>query len=120
MIDRVRLIGNWRLVKHGRVDYLANYHPTAERMNGQLIYAADGSMSVLITKAPEPKSVSDIIAYSGSFSVEDGKVLHHIRVSPYPRRLNTTEIRLASFRGDDLVLTTEPDQGGRYEIVWRK
>jgi hypothetical protein len=120
MIDRVRLIGNWGLVKHGRVDNLGNYHPTAERMNGQLIYAADGSMSVLITKAPEPKLVSDIIAYSGSFSVEGGKVLHHIKVSPDPKRLNTTEIRLVSFRGDDLVLTTEPDQGGRYEIVWRK
>lgn len=120
MIDRVRLIGNWGLVKHGRVDNLGNYHPTAERMNGQLIYAADGSMSVLITKAPEPVLVTDIIAYSGSFSLEGGKVLHHIKVSPYPHRLNTTEIRLASFRGDDLVLSTEPDQGGRYEIVWRK
>jgi hypothetical protein len=120
MIDRVRLIGSWRLVKHGRVDSLGNYHPTAERMNGQLIYASDNSMSVLITKIPEPVLVSDIIAYSGSFSVEGGKVLHHIKVSPYPKRLSTTEIRLASFRGDDLVLATEPDQGGRYEIVWRK
>jgi Lipocalin-like domain len=120
MIDRVRLIGNWALVKHGRVDNLGNYHPTAEQMNGQLIYAADASMSVLITKTPEPVLVTDIIAYSGSFSVAGGKVLHHIKVSPYPRRLNTTEIRLPSFRGDDLVLSTEPDQGGRYEIVWRK
>ena len=120
MIDRVRLIGNWGLVKHGRFDDLGNYHPTAERMTGQLIYASDGSMSVLITKAPEPVLVIDIIAYSGSFSVKGGKVLHHIKVSPYPKRLSTTEIRLASFRDDDLVLTTEPDQGGRFEIVWRK
>jgi len=120
MIDRSRLIGNWDLVKHGRVDTLGNYHPTAEQMNGQLIYASDGSMSVLITKVPEPVMVSDMIAYSGSFSVEGGKVLHYIKVSPYPIRLNTTEVRLASFRGDALVLTTEPDQGGRYEIVWRK
>src|SRR5664279_1082168 len=120
MIDRFRLIGNWGLVKHGRVDNHGNHHPTAERMNGQLIYASDGSMSVLITKAPEPILVSDVIAYSGSFSVEGGKVLHHIIVSPYPKRLNTTEIRLASFRGEDLVLTTEPDQDGRYEIEWRK
>ena len=120
MIDRSRLIGNWDLVKHGRVDNLGNYHPTAERMNGHLIYASDGSMSVLITKVPEPVLVSDMIAYSGNFSVEGGKVLHHIKVSPYPKRLSTAEIRIASFRGDDLVLTTEPDQGGQYEIVWRK
>jgi len=71
-------------------------------------------------QVPEPILVSDIIAYSGSFSVEGGKVLHHIKVSPYPKRLSTTEMRFASFRGDDLVLTTDPDQGGRYEIVWRK
>lgn len=120
MIDRVCLIGRWGLVQHGRFDSLGNYHPTAEHMNGQLIYASDGSMSVLITKMPEPILTSDIIAYSGSYSVEDGKVLHHIEVSPYPKRLGTTEIRLASFRGDDLVLATEPDHGGRYEIVWRK
>jgi len=54
MIDRVRLTGNWALVKHGRVDNLGNYHPTAERMNGQLIYASDGSMSVLITRFRNP------------------------------------------------------------------
>ena len=120
MIDGVRLIGNWNLVKHGSVDTLGNYHPTAEQMNGQLIYASDGSMSVLITKVPQPVLVSDMIAYSGSFSVEGCKVLHHIKVSPHPRRLNTTEVRLASFRGDDLVLTTEPDQEGQYEVVWRK
>jgi len=120
MIDRVRLIGNWSLLKHGRIDTLGNYHPTGERMNGQLIYASDGSMSVLITKVPEPIQMNDIIVYSGSFSIEGDKVLHHIKVSPYPKRLSTTEIRLASFRGDDLVLTTEPNQGGRFEIVWRK
>ena len=120
MIDPVDLIGNWALVKHGRVDHLGNYHPTGEQMNGQLIYAADGSMSVVITKVPQPAQLSDIIVYSGNFSVDGGKVLHHIKVSPYPKRLNTTEIRLASFRGDDLVLTTEPGEGGRYEIVWRK
>ena len=120
MIDRTRLIGRWRLVRHGHVDPLGNYHPTGERMNGQLIYACDGSMSVLITKVPEPNLASDIIAYSGSFSVAAGKVLHHIEVSPHPGRLGTTEIRLVSLRGNDLVLATEPDAGGRYEIVWRK
>lgn len=45
-------------------------------MNGQLTYAPDGC-----------------------------NVLHHIKVSPDPKRLNTTETRLTSFRGDDLVLT---------------
>jgi hypothetical protein len=120
MIDTVDLIGNWALVKHGRVDSLGNYHPTGERMNGQLIYAADGSMSVFITKVPQPVQLSDIIVYSGHFSVDGGKVSHHIKVSPYPERLNSTEIRLAPFRGDDLVLNTAPGEGGQYEMIWRR
>ena len=67
MIDRARLIGNWVLVKHGRVDALGNFHPTGERMNGQLIYASDGSMSVLITKVPEPVLVSEHDRLLGEF-----------------------------------------------------
>jgi hypothetical protein len=54
--------------------------------------------------------------------VKHGRFDHlgHYHATPNPQRVNTTEIRLASFRGDDLVLALEPDEEGRYEIVWRK
>ncbi len=89
-------------------------------MTGQLIYAQDGSMSVLITKVKSPAQLSDIIAYSGTFTVEDDKVMHHVKISPYPDRTKQSGVRLVSFVGEDLVLATEPDAEGRYEIIWRK
>ena len=106
--------------KHGRFDLEGRYHATGVGMDGQLIYAVDGSMSVLITITPEPAHLKDIIAYSGFFSVDGSKVLHHVKISPYPNRLNTTGIRLAALNGDELVLTTEPDKEGHYEIIWHR
>lgn len=120
MIDLRRLVGSWNLVKHGRFDANGQYHSTGENMTGQLIYAQDGSMSVLIIKVKAPAQLSDIIAYSGTYSVEDDKVTHHVKVSPTPERMKRSGVRLASFVGEDLVLATEPDAEGRYEIIWRK
>lgn len=119
-LDLRSLIGTWELVRHGRFDAKGQYHPTGEQMTGRLLYAQDGSMSVLITKVPEPAQLSDLIAYSGTFSIEGDKVLHHVLISPYPDRVNKTGIRLASFSGKDLILGTEPDGEGRFEIVWRR
>jgi len=119
-ITLTRLIGSWTLVKHGHFNRSGQYHSTGDQMSGQLIYAPDGSMSVLITKIPKPAQLSDIIAYSGTFSIAGNKVLHHIRVSPDPRLVGTTAIRLISFQGADLVLKTEPNADGYWEIVWRK
>ena len=120
MIEPVKLIGAWTLVKHGRFDQLGKYYPTGEKMNGQLNYGPDGSMSVLITKIPEPLQLNDLIVYAGSFSVDGNKVSHHIKISPDLKRRNTIEIRSASFHGDDLVLTADVGENGRYEIVWRR
>lgn len=117
---RAHLVGSWVLVKHGHFDRSGQYHSTGGQMRGELIYAPDGSMSVLIMMVPEPAQLSDIIAYSGTFSIDGNKVLHHIEVSANPKhKVNSTESRLVSFRDGDLVLKTEPNADGQWEIVWR-
>lgn len=117
---RAHLVGSWVLVKHGHFDRSGQYHSTGDQMGGELIYAPDGSMSVLIMMVPKPAQLGDIIAYSGTFSIDGNKVLHHIEVSANPRhKVNTTESRLVSFRDGDLVLKTAPNADGQWKIVWR-
>jgi hypothetical protein len=119
-VDRTHLLGSWMLVKHGHFDPSGQYHSTGDHVTGELIYAADGSMSVLIAKIPEPAQLNDIIAYSGTFSIDDNVVSHHIKIAADAKRVNTIEPRIASFRGEDLVLITKPNAEGYWEIVWRR
>lgn len=119
-IDRARLVGSWTLVREGHFDHMGKYTPVGEHMTGQLIYAQDGSMSVLIMIVPKPTVLSDVFAYSGTFTVDENKVMHHIKISTEPERVNTTAIRLASFRGDEIVLATAPNANGRFEAVWHR
>jgi hypothetical protein len=120
MIERKHLVGTWLLAKHGRYDREGGYHATGTGTSGQLMYAPDGSMGVLITIKPEPEQLKDIIAYSGTFTIEGDKIFHHITVSPNAKRLKTTETRLANLRGNELVLTTDPNNEGHYEIIWHR
>jgi hypothetical protein len=120
MIGKEQLFGAWHLVKHGRFDAEGHYYVTDDGRNGQLTYAPDGSMSVLITKIPEPTELTDIIAYAGVFTVEGDKVFHHIKIASNSNRIGTTETRFATLRGNELTLKTELNDEGHYEIVWQK
>lgn len=113
------LLGTWKLVRHGFVPADGQFKPTGENMNGQLIYAPNGKMSVLITKMPDPAGLSDVIAYSGRFSVAGDRVTHHLDVALQAKRIGTDEIRIAARDGDRLVLRTEPTAEGHYEITWQ-
>ena len=108
-VDSARLIGSWTLVSEGHFDPSGRYTPVGDHMSGQLIYASDGSMSVLITIVPRPATLNDVIAYSGTFSIEGNKILHHIKISSQPASVNSTATRLAFFRGEDLVLASVPN-----------
>ena len=112
------IIGTWKLLKHGFVNSAGVFTPTASSMTGQLIYTSAGSMSVLILKNLKPKTLDDLIVYSGRYSCEDNKILHHIDISPSPTRRGTTEVRLMTLDSHKLILKTEPDTQGHFEITW--
>jgi len=114
------LIGTWILVNHGFVNQDNQFKPTAQEMSGQLIYTDKGFMSVLITTKANAKKLEDLIAYSGSYSIENDKLFHHIQVAPSIKRVHTTEVRLPAFTQNCLILRTEPTAEGYYEITWEK
>lgn len=114
------LIGTYRLLKHGFQKSNGEYVPTSANPRGQLIYAADGSMSVLIIKPDEAKVVEDIIVYSGRWSISEKGIFHHVDFSPRASREGGSEIRLYELNGDQLTLKSEPTSEGQYVIVWER
>lgn len=117
---RARLLGSWELVAHGLRAPDGKFKPTSDFLLGRLIYEPGGAMSVLIALKNPLESLSDLIAYSGRFSIKDGSVIHHVEAASRSARVGNSEERLVRFENDDLVLTTRPAAEGMYEITWRK
>ena len=112
------LIGSWNLLKHGIERPDGTFQSTSDYLKGQLIYSADGSMSVFILKKAKPESFADIVVYSGRYTLETDRILHHIELSPDPARRGTTEARFFRLKNAVLQLTTIPTDSGRFLIEW--
>jgi hypothetical protein len=72
---------------------------------------------------PEQKArmVEGVVAYAGRYELVDGRLRHHIEVSVFPDLVGRTMVRIPSFEGNRLTLTTEPDQdGGVQKIYWER
>ncbi len=119
-IDPKQIVGTWSLVDHGYVGQDGLFARTGQNMIGQLTYTSDFSMNVLITKTASPTSLEDIIAYSGKFSLQSGKVLHHIEVASNISRVGTIEVRQLEFQDKHLILRSEPTNQGYFEITWQQ
>ncbi len=66
-----------------------------------------------------------MFAYAGTYSVEAGKVIHHVDVSWNEVWTGTDQIRLFEVNGDTLTLTTRitdpaSDTESHYAVVWEK
>jgi len=117
------LVGLWRLVSFELRDLDGQAScPFGEAAQGYIIYGENGHMSVNIMAAGRTRFASDdqtaatseekiaaadtYISYAGRYSLEDGKVLHHVDVSFFPNWVGTDLIRLFEIKGDLLSLST--------------
>lgn len=115
-----QLIGTWTLVKHGTETQDGVFRSTSDYLKGQIIYSPDGGMSVFILKKETPATFADVIVYSGRFTLQADRILHHIEIAPDPARRGTTEVRLFQFADPILRLSTVPTEAGRFVIEWTK
>jgi len=115
-----QLLGSWELISHGLRNADGQFKSTSSFLLGRLLYEDSGTMSVLIALKNPAETLSDIIAYSGRFSIKGKKIFHHIDVASRSDRIGTTEERLVSFQNDILVLQASASSKGIYEITWRK
>ena len=139
MVDANPLLGTWKL-KTYLVTTAAGERPTpyGDKPTGYLSYSADGRMHAIgaangrvapASGAPldtERAALYDtMFAYAGTYSVEDGKVIHHVDISWNESWTGSDQIRLFEIIGDTLTVTTritDPATGteAHYAVVWEK
>jgi hypothetical protein len=119
------LIGTWMLTsivtedEHGGTEY-----PFKKGAVGQLIYNADGSMSVIVSQPERPPFASGdmrggtdaevraafegFLGYFGTYSVDEkqGFITHHIQGSCLPNWEGHEQIRYYKLEGKQLTLTS--------------
>jgi Lipocalin-like domain len=131
------IVGNWKIVSYvteelatGKKTALLGDHP-----KGYLIYTPQGrvmALGVHETRSP-PKVDEDMInlhksmiAYSGRYTVEGDKVVHHIDVSWNEALTGTELVRFVKVEGDRLTITTAPAKHpitgveARSVLVWER
>ena len=115
------LVGSWKLVSYvseelatGKKIALLGEHP-----KGYIIYTPQGRMMVLFvheTRSP-PKGEEDridlhknMVSYSGRYTVEGEKVVHHLDVSWNESWTGTDQVRFFKLEGDRLIIRTAPQK----------
>ena len=117
----IKLIGRYSLLKHGTYDQAGVYTPTSDYLKGEINYASDGSLSVLILFKPEIESKKDILSYVGRYEVSSENILfHNITLCSQQARNHSAEKRSYFFKDENLVLGSEMPNGFRFEAVWKK
>lgn len=133
------LLGTWRLRSHVVTTAAGvRSHPYGESPSGYLSYSADGRMQVIgaaqeraIPAGPSPTdreraALHDtLFAYAGRYTIDGGRVVHHVDISWNETWTGSDQVRLFEVRGNTLTLTTrirDPDTGTEthYAVVWEK
>ena len=120
------LVGTWRLTAWRSEGEDGVVHPMGEPPEGVLVYTQDGTMITTIGRAGRPPidggdllagpteqrldAMTTFIAYSGTFRVDGGDVVHDVTMSLFPNWIGTTQRRHVTFADDGrtLTLSAEP------------
>jgi hypothetical protein len=135
------VLGTWKLKA-----FVREVTATGERINqfgehpdGYLSYSADGRMYAIATSdnrvKPRDENAADeervklhqsMFAYAGTYTLEGGKVIHHVDISWNETRTGTDQVRFYKLDGNILTITTAPNksmvdgQEGSGVLVWEK
>ena len=120
------LVGTWRLLTWTSEGDDGVIQPMGERPEGVLVYTADGTMITTHGRTGRPpidgvdmhggpeqqrlEAMTTFFAYSGTFRVDGGDVLHEVRMSLFPNWVGTVQrrhVRLSA-DGNELTLSADP------------
>lgn len=126
-IMKDQIVGTWLLERFLIESPDGKTREWGSNSRGQLIYTDSGHVSVSINKDIEVKSAQDaqnifdsILFYSGTFSVENETIKHHVTNASNPNRIGKELIRFAKLDGKHLVLSSPLESFGRAILTWRK
>ncbi len=137
--DKDRIVGTWKLVSVVYEDQTTKEHTPVlgEHPRGYQIATPEGRWIALVTAdgRPVPKTDEDrakalrtMIAYSGRYRVEDGKVITKVEVAWNEAWVGGEQVRLLRFEGDDLLHIESPpmphpnvnDKVVRVIVTWQR
>lgn len=101
-----KITGSYKLQKYG-YDYKKNkeFKPISEWYSGEIHYYDNGRMTVLVRFAEKPEDFTDLVAYSGTYSVQGNAISHQVTESVRPEYLGQKLDRVFKIEND--VLYTE-------------
>ncbi|MDT0306486.1 lipocalin-like domain-containing protein [Streptomyces sp. DSM 44917] len=101
--------------------------PLGRSPRGQLLYTADGRVSVHMMRAPEERDGSAdqarYMGYGGTWSLTDGQLVHRTTVTPVDHWIDRDHPREAELEGDRLTLRGDAVVDGRLRhrvLVWQR
>lgn len=135
------VIGTWRLKSYVREVTATGqrYNLFGDKPDGFIGYAPDGRMyatfintdrvaprDTVPTDEEKAKLYSTITAYTGTYTLESDRVIHHVDVSWNQAWTGTDQVRYYKLERDTLTITTAPyksyadGQEGRSILVWTR
>jgi hypothetical protein len=113
-------VGTWRFVEFRLIRDADGQvtRPWGNDHSGQIVYAPDGFMSVVIRRE------DGTLAYCGPYTIDGDAVVHHIQIATDPKLIGTVQRRHVRFEGKRLTLTSEVSlfggAGTRANLVWER
>jgi len=135
------LVGTWKLKSFVReiAGTGERYNQLGEHPEGFLGYSSDGRMYTILVASdrikPQVEAPSDeeriklhksMIAYAGTYTIDGGKVVHHVDISWNGARAGSDQIRFYTLEGSTLTIKTAPNKSpidgreGVGIVVWEK
>jgi hypothetical protein len=119
------VIGTWKLKTFVREVSGTNeqYNQLGDNPGGYIGYSRDGRMYAILVAGDrakpqiEPRSDAErlqlyktMIAYGGTYTVDNEKVVHHVDISWNGSYTGTQQVRFYKLDGDTLTLRTAPNK----------
>jgi len=135
---RQMIVGTWKLVSVVYEDQATKERTPVygEHPKGRQIATSDGRWLALVTaeNRPVPKTDAEraqalktMIAYTGRYRVEDGKVITKVEAAWNEAWVGTEQVRAIRFDGDKLYIESPPmphpninDKMVRVIVVWER
>ena len=119
------LTGTWRLKSFVRevAGTGERYNQLGDHPEGVLGYSKDGRMYAILLAGDRVKPGSEgptdserlalynsMIAYAGTYTIDGGKVVHHVDLSWNGARAGGDQVRFFTLEGDILTIKTAPNK----------
>jgi 3-carboxy-cis,cis-muconate cycloisomerase len=136
-----QVLGTWKLRSYEREEIATGrrHDQFGAKPDGYLGYAPDGRMYAMFIRQDRitPRDVvpteeegvlllGSMVAYAGTYTLGDRRVIHHIDISWNQGWTGTDQVRYFELDGDTLTITTAPylshqdGKEGRSILVWDK